>query len=545
MNEPLTTGGDQIRSILDDVLESIPAAHQYAVYLEGSIAEGFGNSTSDVDFVLIDPAEQEYPVMPTLMFLQGRRVEVRMRSSRTLKAQLDRVREWGLSEKALPPKSIDEEVLDRCQRFVNGKVFSGAREIEILRANLPQEALRAAISKWFLLQCRGSHARASLCLALGRLDESEAYARAALTEAAKACLALHGETYLAKKWISKQFDRQPQLIDIKNEFETLELNVERHPPDQYLREVTNFVRNKLVDIEIGQEKFSIQRSPGVTTWRLGSRLHVLRGDFDLFALSGEAERVWRCCRFGESVLQVISDSSAPGTNGRKILFDFFQLGLIQIHCSGIGNLHRRAMSLPPSAQRPFISIDGLSIDEKAGQSIHLAPMPARRFVACGMELAYVNMVIENAREDAAGACSAKQWKVVERAARRMLRNACLAVLSAHGVHPLPTQEEACAATAALDSVPESVVQLIADLDGRISVYDQVSAAGLLRDLEAAIELLRKEAGAGLFPKSFMTNLEWAQTLSIGYDWARLGAYLDADFPIDQARELISSGSRRA
>lgn len=27
--------------------------------------------------------------------------------------------------------------------------------------------------------------------------------------------------------------------------------------------------------------------------------------------------------------------------------------------------------------------------------------------------------------------------------------------------------------------------------------------------------------------------------------AQLGAYLDAEFPIDQARELISSGSRRA
>jgi predicted nucleotidyltransferase len=59
-----------------------------AVFLEGSIAEGFGNERSDVDFVAIVDNGLEPATMPYILFLDGRRIEVRMLSPARLRREL-------------------------------------------------------------------------------------------------------------------------------------------------------------------------------------------------------------------------------------------------------------------------------------------------------------------------------------------------------------------------------------------------------------------------------------------------------------------------
>ena len=46
---------------------------------------------------------------------------------------------------------------------------------------------------------------------------------------------------------------------------------------------------------------------------------------------------------------------------------------------------------------------------------------------------------------------------------------------------------------------------------------------------------------GEFPSSFQAASGWRATLDIGYEWLRLGAYLDSALPVDEARDLLTSG----
>ena len=88
-----------------------------AVFLEGSIAEGFGNERSDVDFVAIVDNGIEPATMPYILFIDGRRVEVRLLSPARLRRELAQVREaLGKGRRAVARLSWN--LLERCQRFI-------------------------------------------------------------------------------------------------------------------------------------------------------------------------------------------------------------------------------------------------------------------------------------------------------------------------------------------------------------------------------------------------------------------------------------------
>ena len=64
-----------------------------AVFLEGSIAEGFGNERSDIDFVAIIDDGTEMATMPYILFIENRRVEVRLLSRKRLQRELLQLKE--------------------------------------------------------------------------------------------------------------------------------------------------------------------------------------------------------------------------------------------------------------------------------------------------------------------------------------------------------------------------------------------------------------------------------------------------------------------
>src|SRR5258707_7651456 len=119
-----------------------------AVFLEGSIAEGFGNERSDVDFVAIVDGGLEPATMPYILFIDGRRIEVRLLSSKRLRRELGQVRAaLGKGRRAVARLSWN--LLERCQRFMGALPIHNPALIAALQSGLGREALGETVALWF------------------------------------------------------------------------------------------------------------------------------------------------------------------------------------------------------------------------------------------------------------------------------------------------------------------------------------------------------------------------------------------------------------
>lgn len=168
-----------------------------------------------------------------------------------------------------------------------------------------------------------------------------------------------------------------------------------------------------------------------------------------------------------------------------------------------------------------------------------------------MNLVWSNIVLENAREDLAGAVKNAQGAVADIAAHRMIAMAVRVLLSAFGIHPLPADVAAV----------ETVRRLLPPHAGRRGeLLDALETAQAVRfstaiasgaDMMAGfaaiddfVVLVRAVAGGADFPASFDSREQWRRTLAIGYDWLRIAGYLDTDLPLDEARDLLSTGGQQ-
>ncbi|WP_170067988.1 hypothetical protein [Lentzea guizhouensis] len=187
---------------------------------------------------------------------------------------------------------------------------------------------------------------------------------------------------------------------------------------------------------------------------------------------------------------------------------------------------------PPSTRMPVLDLAGGTADGH----LALVPLPARRFAAAGMAQVWSNIMVENAREDLTGALDGGQREVARTSGFRLLHHACRALLSACGMNPLPPDATIVAQVASV--VADEVAAQAAVVDRALAGDDWETWAEQLDELVNGVrELVR----ADVFPASFDSGDAWEATLRIGHDWIRLGAYLDADFPIEEARDLLTSG----
>ncbi|MEU4089767.1 nucleotidyltransferase domain-containing protein [Streptomyces aureus] len=128
---------ERLQDLLDKSLAELPPDTEWAVTLEGSIAEGFGNPSSDIDFLLVSRRADDLPTMPSLLFVDGRRVEIRTRSVRQL---AERFRE--VERSAGRPAGISEDLLNRCQRVLHSHPLRGHALVEEVKSLLPVERFR-------------------------------------------------------------------------------------------------------------------------------------------------------------------------------------------------------------------------------------------------------------------------------------------------------------------------------------------------------------------------------------------------------------------
>lgn len=539
---PLILSEDYLQDLLDKTLPQVRAG-DWAVVLEGSIAEGFGNSGSDIDFLLIGRSEDDLPTMPSLFFVDGRRVEVRTRSVRQLAEQFAAL-EAG--EKRVG--RIPEDLLNRCQRLLHSFPLRGHALVDEVKGMFPAERFRTVAADWWAHYARQSlrHAMAMLCL--GESEEAVDWARSGVVQAVKSWAAARGETYLEPKWLPMQLDRadRPEVRDRYWELESAGPGVDA---DAHLGACLAFAAELgVTGVPREPERLTVERRTGVTTWQAAERVHVVRGRSDVFALGERAGRVWRSLVLGRPLPEAMANARATGVpEAGPLLAQFLRLGLVRLAWKGGGTV-APALPLasppgpvtpPPSTARPVLSLRGAAVS--GPDAVDLVPLPAVRFGAATLALVFSNMVVENALEDLAGAVQRGQWKVAEVAARRAVQSVLRGLFCAYGVSPLPPDSDLVRRLPLLSLPPGArPIRALADTLIRVTIDSAESAERVSGELEEFIGVVREAAGADAFPSSFDSPDTWRATLELGYDWVRVAAHFDADLPLEEVRDLVAS-----
>ena len=523
-----------------------------AVFLEGSIAEGFGNERSDVDFVAVIDDGMELPTMPYILFLDGRRIEVRLVSSRKLRRELTQVRA-ALGKGRNAVARLSWNLLERCQRFMGALPIRNGALIDGLRAELGAETLGQAVALWFEYFARQTARYALAMVALDQFDYARAWIKTAVFHAAKSHVARLGEVYMSPKWLSLQLERAAADADkVRRLWAFLHEPHTVRPDIEYVETGIELVRG----FGIGRVRFTpenvlVGAVRHVTTWQVGERVHILRGR-DVFALGDEAAKVWRSIAFGASCASVAGSKGGSDAirRRRSLLADFSRAGLISLIWKGGGAIRaRQHATSAPIAASPLISIDGARIDGERSD-VQLLPMPAQRFVEAGLEMTWANIGLENGREDALGALKRGQWRVLEYALQRMIQTACMVALGARGVTPQPPLEEATLEAIRLLRLDDDLADGLRRIE-RGSIASSDDAQRQLQLADDLVQTLRGLGGEPQFPASFDTASGWRGTILAAYDWINLGAHFGARFPqtahggrgtAEEARDLLASSA---
>ncbi|MFJ9367218.1 AMP-binding protein [Nocardia sp. NPDC101769] len=578
---------DRLRQLLDGALRSVAVPEDAAVLFEGSLAEGFGNAGSDIDFLVVAPGADELPTLPTVLFLDGRRVEVRTRSVAQLRRQLERA--------ATDP---DEDGLNRCQRFLRATVVRpGTVDLDQLRGLLTHDAFTILVADWWTARARHALGYAIALRAFGAHTEADAWAEDGLRQAMKGRLARRGETYLETKWLPQQLDRTAPdaLIDRYRELTgaadreragsegdsgrlaplestessdsgeemagTIATTADAESRDRggarWAATVALATDLGVAGVADDPHELIFTRRPAVTTWPLAGRLHVLRSDSEVFVLSEAGAQAWRSVVFRQSIRDVMA--RAPRDIGAE-LAEFVRLGFVGLQWRG-GEVLEPALAMckPVEAYTPVAvaATPALGLTGAArGEGVAtLSALPARRFIGAGLNLVWSNVVLENAREDLVGAVKDAQGEVADIAGHRLIAMSVRVLLSAFGIHPLPADVDPVGTVAGLLPVhaPERDT-LIAALESAVRVRfsrtlrnggDALNDLARVDAVVAAVRRLAADTAAGRdFPASFDSREQWQRTLTLGYDWLRLAGYLDADLPLDEARDLLASGGQQ-
>jgi hypothetical protein len=525
---------EYLQKLLQEALQQVPVPRDCAVVLEGSIAEGFGNESSDIDFLVITDSDELFPGTPTVLFIDGRKVDVRVRSTREVRADVERVVQ--LHQEG---RQVSANLLNRCQRLSRGFPLTGQRLIDSVQSVISPSQLEAAVSAHFDYRAREAAKLAFTMLVLGQTSVAANWARTALAHAAKSWAAKHGETYLEGRWIFQQMNRIEGGEDVLAIYRTLA------PSGRSKEALTSYVSavlNVLPDLGVegcdpDPDDILLDRQVGITSWQIHSTVHVLRGRQDVFALNHDAAKVWRKLVFGMPLPTVLARIDSDRAESGRLIADFHALGLVRLRWRGGTTIDAVSTSLSPSAERPLLSVGGAVFADE-NEPIKLLPIPARRFAAAGMALSWGNVMVESVRQDAVGAIASQQWGVFEIVARRLLCHACLAILSAHGVDPLPPPEQVCDRLRSIHGLDKALLDAVDELEWSIPTEDEPHAAHVLGKLDALTEQMRAITGTGQFPVSFGGTEAWRETLKGFFDWVRIGAYLDAPFPREDLRDLL-------
>ena len=537
-----------ILALWEAVAPRVDVPEAAGVLHEGSLAEGFGNARSDVDFLVVIPGDPATPTMPTVLFEAGRRVEVRTRSEAEIHAQFDRLAVEASDADDPDPEIPGEDILNRCQRLAGSKLVRASDVIDDVSLPHTRE-LAGILGRWWRVRAESCRARAVAARALGNASGEAGWMREAGVQALKADLAAKGETYLESKWLAEQLHRVGDASAAEL------LGATGGASSGHAERWADLVGERLGTREPSPAQLRIERVPEVTTWIIGSRVHVVRGREDVFVLTSEFADAWRRVVPGRTLAAHLDGD----TSLAEVLEWALDLGLVRLSVRA-GQEWRevrpamsmvaesKAVSPPPATGVPALTLAGAT-SESARVPFVRSALRAKDFAACGMALVWSLMVTENAREDLDGALRSEQWGVASAAAARVVLLSSRLVLTSCGVYPLPADVQParslrtlCPPNPQIDALADTVDELLGESTSVEAIH--ADPEGLTERIDALVSSVRELAiGAG-FPSSFDGPAQWNETLKIAYDWLRLGGYLDATLPLDEARDLVESGGQQ-
>ena len=178
----------EIEGILAETFSRIEPPRDAAVVLAGSIAEGFGNPTSDVDFLFVAPGSEALPPVRTVLWIAGRRVEVHYRSVAWLRDFSSRV--GGLDpDRREDVRSLSRSDLELYQQFCFSVPLVARPFLDEVRALYEPGRIAALVAAHFRGVAAERIVRAASALWLDGAPVAIAWTRSAVRAAAKAWMA--------------------------------------------------------------------------------------------------------------------------------------------------------------------------------------------------------------------------------------------------------------------------------------------------------------------------------------------------------------------
>jgi len=528
---------DRARAIVEPPPDS-------AVALEGSLAEGFGNETSDIDLVFLAADSGSHPAMPTVVFLQDRRVEIRVRTLDEGFRQLKQVTA-AASRGRKSLSGIGRDLIDRVQRIGKSLLIEATEPAEGLQAACSSPVVARIIHDWYLHSADNAILTADALCVLGDEASARPWCRTAGVHTVKAWLAERGDTYIESKWYGRQLLRTPGGAELLAELENL-LGAPTGV-SELVAAVAGFRARHVSGPPVGTGgRMVVRPNRRVTTWRIGRTLHIVDPGRSVYLLGETAERVWGGMPFGLSLSDIVGHYAESGIAGAgEVLGELHRLGLIRLAVRGRGVLDTR----PPSATLPLEGMPGISVDGAVRPEgfdptwVRPLPIGATAFVEAGMGLVWANLVVENALEDIAGALKKQEWALLGVTTRRCVRFLCSVALCARGVAPGPADEETVSVAGRLGVLPRHLWTAAEALVARPVASDAEEAATIVESLNELVAEVRSGLpGSGGLPSSFDGADGWSDTLAVGGDWVRLATYLGIRPPKEDAQDLIAADS---
>jgi predicted nucleotidyltransferase len=548
-----TTGTDDIQNLLTEALRRLRLPNTYGVLLEGSVAEGFGNRTSDIDFLIVTEGPQSKR-LPTVMFIDGRRVEVRIRCADEIADHAAHILgAGGRGDAKIGALSRDE--LDIFQRFAHAIVLRDSPIVRLLLASHDRELFRSIALRWHALRAIRASNRAWLMRHFGKSESSAAWMRNALIAAGKAGVAAVGELYITDKWLDRQYRRANFDKTLRDRMWSL---IDQRPTEDELPEHLDKCLLLMKDFGVDgcqTDLSDVQIVPraGITTWQLGAQVCVLRDKTEIYVFGSTAARMWRSIVFWMPIAHVIKRAKVDEKGARECIERFHRLGLIEVAWAD-GDTWLRTGAAPmilPTGS--FVSFDGFHVAQLGAKDVGLFAVPAPRLCFSGAEFVWANMCLENAWEDFIGVYEQKHWKLVQTALQRLVGWACLILFSACGVSPAPDIQEV---TTRIDEIPAVAPDLAAEaLRLRLLRCDsEDDAIAGRKEVETFLHKVKEIIGGRFFPSSFEHADDWRSSLEYGFDWGRMASFVDPSlssdgrsFPMEEVRDMlaVNQGEARA
>ena len=442
----------------------------YGVLLIGSIAEGFGNTTSDIDLLILLDDREERPTGKTMMRwgVDGsRRVEVLFRSNEDLELLAKSVRSGAANREDNP-----RYILDFYQRITRGVALWNAAFCERARQGFDEKVAARQVSAWAREKATWNSIATSFESAIGGDIASAPWATETTFFAAVAWAAEANESYVGDKWLLEKLIRLEVEEAVLNRVQSLLCDDGApHPLHMNsclaLMEYFQFERPAFDFASV-----SLAVASELSEHEIDGRLYLYRGD-TIWALNDDVGSVWKEISGGTSV-GVLLATAKDERRLRKILFDLHRSGLVIAHL-GESWSWVRGNELTPVAMRFGALTARGYVSASHDWVIEQIPLPLRRFVASSMDLLYSALYLGILQEDVMGSYEARQRGALALQIKYMARKAADVLLSAHGINPLPPKHESISRMMELTTVPDESRSAILACASK-AVIDDVDAA---------------------------------------------------------------------